>query len=53
MSPIALILIIVLVLLALGAAPVWPHAAGWGYYPSGTLLLVVVIVLVLMFSGRL
>ena len=41
------ILIIVLLLLLLGAWPAWPYSSGWGYYPSGTLGLVLVIVLVL------
>ncbi|MCE5278515.1 MAG: DUF3309 family protein [Planctomycetaceae bacterium] len=44
------ILIIILVLLLLGALPTWPYSSGWGYYPSGILglLLVVLIVLLLM-----
>jgi hypothetical protein len=47
------ILLIVLVLLLLGALPTWPYSRGWGYYPSGGLGLVVVIVLVLLLAGRL
>jgi hypothetical protein len=43
-----LILIIVLVLLLVGAAPTWPHSRNWGYYPSGGLGLILVIVLVFM-----
>ena len=46
------ILIVVLLLLLLGAWPSWPHSRGWGYYPSGTLGLVLVIVLVLALMGR-
>jgi len=46
------ILIVVLLLLLLGAWPAWPYSAGWGYYPSGTLGLVLVIVLVLALLGR-
>jgi len=46
------ILIIVLLLLLLGALPAWPHSRSWGYYPSGTLGLVLVIVLVLALIGR-
>jgi hypothetical protein len=46
------ILIVVLLLLLLGAWPSWPHSQGWGYYPSGTLGLVLVIVLVLALMGR-
>jgi hypothetical protein len=47
------ILLIVLVLLLLGALPAWPYSSGWGYYPSGGLGLVVVILLILVFTGRL
>ena len=46
------ILIVVLLLLLLGAGPSWPHSRSWGYYPSGTLGLVLVIVLVLALMGR-
>lgn len=42
-----LILLIILVVLLIGAAPTWPYSRGWGYYPSGGLGLVVVIILVL------
>jgi hypothetical protein len=47
------ILLIVLVLLLLGALPTWPYSSGWGYYPSGGLGLVVVVLLVLVVMGRL
>jgi hypothetical protein len=47
------ILLIVLVLLLLGALPTWPYSSGWGYFPSGGLGLVVVILLVLVLTGRL
>jgi hypothetical protein len=43
-----LILLIILILLLLGALPVWPYSAGWGYYPSGGFGIVVVILLVLL-----
>jgi hypothetical protein len=46
------ILLIVLVLLVLGALPTWPYSTGWGYYPSGGLGLVLVILLVLVLMGR-
>ncbi len=46
------ILIIVLLLLLLGALPSWPYSRAWGYYPSSTLGLVLVIVLVLALMGR-
>lgn len=47
------LLLIVLVLLLLGALPTWPYSAGWGYYPSGGLGLVLLIVVILVVSGRL
>jgi hypothetical protein len=47
------ILLVVLVLLLLGALPAWPYSRGWGYYPSGGLGLVVVVLLVLVLAGRL
>jgi hypothetical protein len=47
------ILLVVLVLLLVGALPAWPYSRGWGYYPSGGLGLVVVILLVLLLAGRL
>jgi hypothetical protein len=43
-----LILIILLVILLLGAAPRWPHSRNWGYLPSGTLGLILLIVLILV-----
>ena len=46
------ILLVVLVLLLVGALPTWPHSRSWGYYPSGGLGLVVVILLILVLSGR-
>ena len=46
------ILLIVLVLILVGALPTWPHSKNWGYYPSGGLGLVVVILLVLVLMGR-
>jgi hypothetical protein len=46
------ILLIVLVLLVLGALPTWPYSSGWGYYPSGGLGLVLVILLILVLMGR-
>ncbi len=46
------ILIVLLVLLLLGALPMWPYSAGWGFYPSGGLGLVLLILIVLAISGR-
>jgi hypothetical protein len=47
-----LILIVVLLVLLLGSAPAWPYSRGWGYYPSGTLGLILLIVLILLLLGR-
>jgi hypothetical protein len=47
------ILLIVLVLMLLGAVPAWPHSRSWGYGPSGGLGLVVIILLILVLTGRL
>lgn len=47
------ILVVLLVLLLIGALPAWPYSRGWGYYPSGGLGLVVVVLLVLLLAGRL
>jgi hypothetical protein len=47
------ILFVILILLLLGALPVWPHSASWGVYPSGGLGLVLLIVLILALTGRL
>jgi hypothetical protein len=41
------ILIIILILLLIGAVPAWPHSRNWGYYPSGGLGLILLIVLIL------
>jgi hypothetical protein len=41
------ILIVILVLLLIGAFPTWPHSRGWGYYPSGRLGLLLLILLIL------
>jgi hypothetical protein len=48
-----LILIIILVLLLVGALPTVPYSNSWGYYPSGGLGLIVLILLILLLSGRL
>jgi hypothetical protein len=46
------ILIILLILLLLGALPTWSYSGSWGYYPSGGLGLVLLIVVILALSGR-
>ncbi|MCY1536481.1 hypothetical protein D9M68_719410 [compost metagenome] len=47
------ILLIVLILLLLGAVPAWPHSRGWGYYPSGILGILLIILIVMLLTGRL
>jgi len=47
-----LVLIIVLFLLLLGSLPTWGYSSGWGYYPSGGLGLLLIIVIVLALVGR-
>jgi len=47
------ILLVILLLMALGALPTWPHSRTWGYYPSSGLGLVVIILVVLLLLGRL
>jgi Protein of unknown function (DUF3309) len=46
------ILVVVLLVLALGSFPAWPYSRGWGYYPSGGLGLVVVVLVILLLLGR-
>lgn len=47
------ILIVVLVLALIGSVPTWPHSQGWGYYPSGGIGLVLLVLLILFLMGRL
>jgi hypothetical protein len=47
------VLLVILILALIGALPAWPYSTGWGYYPSGGLGLVVLILLILALSGRL
>jgi len=46
------VLIVVLILLFLGAIPAWPYSRQWGYYPSGGLGLVLLILVILFFMNR-
>jgi hypothetical protein len=48
----ATILIVVLILMLLGAIPRWPHSRNWGYYPSGGLGVVLLVVIILLLVGR-
>jgi hypothetical protein len=47
------ILLVILILLLLGALPLWPYSSGWGYYPSGGLGLILLILVILLLTGRL
>jgi Protein of unknown function (DUF3309) len=46
------ILLVILILMLLGAIPAWPHSRSWGYGPSGGLGLVVIVLLILLLTGR-
>jgi hypothetical protein len=46
------LLVIILILFLVGALPTWPYSSGWGYYPSGGLGLVLLIILILALLGR-
>ncbi len=47
------ILLVILVLMLIGVFPSWPYSRGWGYYPSGGLGLVVLVLIILLLMGRL
>lgn len=47
------VLLVILILALVGALPAWPYSANWGYYPSGGVGLVVLILLILALTGRL
>ncbi len=47
------ILLVILVLALIGSLPTWPYSGGWGYYPSGGLGLVVLVLVILLVMGRL
>ena len=46
------ILIVILVLLLIGALPLWPYSSGWGYYPTGGVGLLLLILIILVVAGR-
>ncbi|MGH7244862.1 MAG: DUF3309 family protein [Phycisphaerales bacterium] len=50
-DPIRILLIILLVLLLVGLLPAWPYSAGWGYYPSGGIGLILLLVVVVLALG--
>ena len=47
------ILIVIIVVLLLGSLPTWPYSAGWGYYPSGGLGLILIVLVILILADRL
>lgn len=47
------VVIVLLVLLLVGALPTWPHSAEWGYFPSGGLGLILLVLVILALTGRL
>ena len=47
------LLLIILILLLIGALPAWPYSTGWGYWPSGGLGLILLIVIILALTGNL
>ena len=47
-----LILIVVLLLLLFGSVPAWGHSRNWGYYPSGTIGTILIILIIMMMLGR-
>ncbi|MCI3952714.1 MAG: hypothetical protein K0R53_2212 [Burkholderiales bacterium] len=47
-----LLLLIILIILLFAAVPAWPHSRSWGYYPSGGLGLIVLILVILLLMGR-
>jgi len=47
------LLVVLLVLMLLGALPTWPHSRSWGYFPSGLFGIVLVVIILLVLTGRL
>lgn len=47
------ILLIILILLLVGAVPAWPHSRGWGYFPSGIVGILLIVLIVMLLTGRL
>jgi hypothetical protein len=52
MPPISTLVLIILILLLLGAVPAWPYSRNWGYGPSGLLGIVLIVILILVLTGR-
>ncbi len=47
-----LLILIILIVLLFGSVPAWPYSRGWGYYPSGGLGLIVLVLIILLLMGR-
>lgn len=47
----SMVLLIIVILLLVGALPTWPYSSGWGYYPSGGLGLLLLVLLILVLMG--
>lgn len=47
------ILLVILILVLIGAFPTWPHSRSWGYGPSGIMGLIVIVLIVMLLTGRL
>lgn len=50
--PLSTILLIILILILVGALPTWPHSRNWGYFPSGSIGTLLIILILLMLLGR-
>ena len=48
----SLVLVVLLVVVLLAVLPAWPYSTGWGYYPSGVVGLIVVVLLIMALTGR-
>jgi hypothetical protein len=48
-----IVLVVILIVLLIGLLPAWPYSTGWGYYPSGGLGLILLIVIILLLMGKL
>lgn len=46
------LLLVLLILLLVGSTPAWPYSRGWGYYPSGTIGIILIILILMMALGR-
>jgi hypothetical protein len=47
------ILLVILILVVIGAFPLWPHSRSWGYGPSGVVGLIVIVLIIMLITGRL